>query len=191
MDQERFDRFARGLASAGSRRGFVRGLAGSVLVGIAAVGTHEATAGKEKKKRGGCRAPRVSCGKGKQAQCCARGQICDKGVCTTPCQACSAECPGVAETNPVKTVSFRAGGNPDYCSVIVNLAGFAGCTEVTADYWTAIRLDGSRANNLGSVALGPTDLSGASEKDLGTYAKGGAVDIRLPGASAAYQYVEC
>lgn len=190
MDHERFDLLACALASAISRRGLVGVFAGSVLVGTTATGTR-AAARKGKKKRAACRAPRVTCGKGKHAQCCARGQVCASGVCATPCRTCSAECPGAEESNPIKTVAFKPIGDPDFCGVVVNLTGFAGCSELTAEYWSALNLSGFRAKNNGNVALGPTDIAGSCETGLGSFVKGGAVDVRLPGAAAAYQYVDC
>ena len=79
MDQERFDRIARTLASGQSRRGVLKGLTGTALGGLlAAVGAGEAGA------RGPCRAPNHKCGKGKHAQCCTSGQVCADGACTTP-----------------------------------------------------------------------------------------------------------
>jgi hypothetical protein len=53
MDQERFDRFARGLAAGLSRRGMMRNLAGAAIGGIVvAVGGSEAGARKRKRGRG-------------------------------------------------------------------------------------------------------------------------------------------
>lgn len=120
---------------------------------------------------------------------------CRDGACTDDgpgqCTSCGDGCPGAAENNPTKTVTFTPSGNSDYCSVTVNLTGFAGCTSYTAEYWSAIDPNGRRAVNNGNVGLGPTDLTGSSQTALGTFAKGGYVDIRFAGAAAAYQAVDC
>jgi hypothetical protein len=120
---------------------------------------------------------------------------CIDGACTDDgpgqCTTCGDGCPGAAENNPTKTVTFVPIGNPDYCGVVVTLTGFAGCTEYAAEYWSALNEFGLRAQNRGPVTLGPTDLTGSSQTDMGTYVKGGAVDIRLAGAAANFQSVDC
>lgn len=167
MDQDRFDHLARGLAAGITRRGMVRNLTGVAIGGtLIAVGASEA--GARKKKRGGGRRQR------RQSQC----------------TSCGDGCPGDPENNPTKSVTFTPAG-ADYCSVIVNLTGFAGCTEYTAEYWSAINTSGSRPQYYGTVTLGPTDLSGSSQSNLGTFAKGGAVDIRFTGAASNFQWVDC
>lgn len=167
MDTARFDQFARGLTAGTSRRGVVRNLTGAALGGIlAAAGTSETEA--RKKKRGKR--------KKRQSQC----TTCDQG------------CPAATENNPTKTVVFRPASDPNYCLVTVNLTGFAGCAEYTAEYWSAINPGGSRAQSYGPRTLGPTDLAGSSQTDLGIFAKGGYLDIRLTGAAPDFQWgVDC
>jgi hypothetical protein len=122
---------------------------------------------------------------------CGTGGTCDdKGACAE-CTTCGDNCPGSAENNPAKTLAFAPSSDADFCLVIVDLTGFAGCTSYTAEYWSAINTSGSRAKNNGNVTLDPTDLSGFSRTTLGTYAKGGAVDIRFVGAASDYQWVDC
>ena len=168
MDQARLDQLARGLASGISRRGMFRNLSGVALGGILlVVGTSEA-ATKKKKHGRGKRKPRPIL-----------------------CLSCNAGCPEASENNPTKTVVFIPASDSDYCAVKANLTGFAGCTSHTAEYWSAIKTSGTRAQYYGDVTLGPTDLSGFSQTTLGSFAKGGAVDIRFPGAAADYHWVEC
>jgi hypothetical protein len=168
MDQARFDHLARGLAASLTRRGLVRQLSGAACGGIlVAMGLSDAAA--RKKKHGH--------GKHKRRQ--------------NQCTTCSDECAGAPEANPTKTLLFTPTGDPDFCGVAVKLTGFAGCASFTAEYWSAINTSGFRAQDRGSVTLGPTDLAGSSQTALGTYVKGGAVDIRLDGAAADYQWVDC
>ena len=163
MDQERFDHLARGLASGATRRGMVRNLTGVALGGVlVAVGSSEVGAKKRKKKRAG--------GKRKRQ---------------TQCTTCSDTCTGAAENNPTKTLSFTPTGDLNYCTVIVNLAGFAGCTSFTAEYWS------KAVGSFGPVTVGPTDLSGASQTTLGSYAKGGELDIRINGVVTDWTPVSC
>jgi hypothetical protein len=126
---------------------------------------------------------------------CTGGKACKDGACKesgpAPCTECSDTCPGDPENNPTKTVTFSPAGS-GYCSVIVNLTGFAGCTEYTAEYWSAARPDGYKAKSYGNVTLGPTDLSGSSQTNLGTFFEGGYLDIRLAGAAPDFQWlVDC
>jgi hypothetical protein len=163
MDQERFDQLARGLTSGITRRGMVRNLMGAALGGVlVAEGVSEVGARKRKKKRGGKRKRRQ-----------------------TQCATCSDTCTGAAENNPTKTLSFTPTGDLNYCTVIVNLAGFAGCTSFTAEYWS------KAVGNFGNVILGPTDLSGSSQTTLGSYAKGGELDIRINGVVTDWTPVSC
>jgi hypothetical protein len=77
MDQERFDRITRTLASGQSRRGLLKGLTGTAIGGLlATVGIAEASA------RGACREP--GCSKGKNAVCSSYAGSCSDitGVCT-------------------------------------------------------------------------------------------------------------
>jgi hypothetical protein len=161
MDQERFDHLARGLAAGATRRGMVRKLTGAALGGmLVAVGGGEVGA---KKKRGG--------GKRKRRQ--------------TQCTTCSDTCTGAAENTPTKTLSFTPTGDPNFCTVIVNLTGFAGCASFTAEYWA------KALGNIGPVTLGPTDLSGSSQTNLGSFAKSGELDIRINGVVTDWAEVSC
>jgi hypothetical protein len=132
---------------------------------LAAVGLAEAGAKKRKRR-----------GKHKQPQ----GR----------CSSCGDGCPGAPENNPTKSVTFTSAGG-GYCAVNVNLTGFAGCTEYTAEYWSAATTSGNKPKYYGNVTLGPTDLSGSSQTNLGTFFEGGAVDIRFVGAAANFQWVDC
>ena len=167
MDQRRFDHLTRGLASGITRRGLVGNLTGAAIGGIlVAVGASEAGAKRrKKKKRGG--------GKRKRRQ--------------SQCTTCSDTCTGAAENAPTKSLTFTPAGS-DFCSVSVNLTGFAGCTEYTAEYWSAISPSGNRPTNNGNVTLGPTDLSGSSQTNLGTFVKGGYLDIRFLGGAPDFQW---
>lgn len=168
MDWERFEAVARAVAPGVTRRRLIGALTGAAMGGaLAAAGAGEA--GARKKRRGGKRKRRPSSG----------------------CTTCSESCPGAAESNPVKTLAFTPTGADGFCGVAVKLTGFAGCTEYTAEYWSALNLSGFRAKNNGDVTLGPTDLSGSSQTDLGTFVEGGAIDIRIGGVATGYQYVEC
>ena len=74
MDQERFDRIARTLASGQSRRGVLKGLTGTAIGGLlAAVGIGEAVAAPPAGKPSKCYGDNSSCTNGKQ--CCS-------GTCT-------------------------------------------------------------------------------------------------------------
>ena len=140
----------------------LRNLTGAAIGGIlVAVGASEA--GARKKKRGG--------GKRKRRR--------------SQCTSCGDGCPGDPESTPTKTYAFAPSGDPDYCVVAVHLAGFAGCTQFTAEYWA------KAVGNLGTVTLGPTDVSGSSQTTLGSYGKGGEVDIRINGAASSWQPVSC
>jgi hypothetical protein len=168
MDQERFDHLARGLAAGVSRRGLVRQLSGAAIGGmLVAVGAGEA--GARKKKRGGKR---------RQPQ-------------PSQCSTCSESCPGAAENNPTKTLTFTPTNDPAFCVVTVNLTGYAGCTEYAAEYWSALNPGGFRAQNRGTVALGPTDLTGSSQTSLGTFVEGGYLDIRINGVATDWTPVSC
>jgi hypothetical protein len=169
MDQQLFDHLARGLASGITRRGLVGNLTGTAIGGVlVAIGASEAGARKRRKRRGGKRKrPR------------------------NQCTACSAECPGAPESNPGKTLTFTPTGDEAFCGVTVNLTGYAGCTEYTAEYWSALNFSGFRAQNRGNVTLGPTDLSGSSQSSLGTFVEGGFLDIRINGVATAWTPVEC
>lgn len=126
---------------------------------------------------------------------CAGDKSCCDGLCTDGgrchCTSCGDGCPGDPEHNPTETYSFTPTGDPYYCGVIVNLTGFAGCTSYTAEYWGAIDTNGSGAYDFGPVTLGPTDLSGSSQTNLGTFANGQAVDIRINGAASGWHQVIC
>jgi hypothetical protein len=80
MELERFDRLARDLAASMSRRGLVRDLAGAAIGGIlVAAGVSETGARTKKKNR--CKSPKIKCGKGKHAKCCACSQRCVNNAC--------------------------------------------------------------------------------------------------------------
>lgn len=122
---------------------------------------------------------------------CSGDESCHDGACAVQCTRCGDGCAGAAETNPTKTLSFTPAGS-DYCSVIVNLTGFAGCTEYTAEYWSAANPAGYRPVYYGNVTLGPTDMSGSSQTNLGSFAKGGYLDIRFVGDAPDFQWpVDC
>lgn len=161
MDQERLDDVARELASGIPRREMRRKLTGAAIGGaLTAVWASEAGATK-KKRRGGKRKRRPS-----------------------RCTICSASCPGAAENTPTKTLSFAPTGDPNFCAVLVNLTGFAGCTSFTAEYWV------KAIGDLGDVTLGPTDLSGSSQTTLGSFAKSGELDIRINGVVTEWTAVD-
>ncbi len=73
----------------------------------------------------------------------------------------------------------------------MKLTGYAGCTEYTAEYWSALNPGGFRAQNRGNVTLGPTDLSGSSQTSLGTFVEGGYLDIRVNGVATDWTPVSC
>lgn len=168
MDQERFDELARGLVSGATRRGMLRNLTGAALGGIlVAVGVSEAET--RKKKRGGKRKRRRS-----------------------QCASCGDGCPGDPENNPTKTVAFTPSSDSNFCVVTANLTGFAGCTAYTAEYWSAINPSGTKPKYYGDVTLGPTDLAGSSQTNLGIFGKGGYLDIRFLGDASDFQWlVDC
>jgi hypothetical protein len=89
MDQERFDRITRTLATGQSRRGFLKGLTGTAIGGLlATVGIAEASA------KGPCKAPNTKCGKGKNAVCCSSSQVCNAdGTCGARDYCAGVYCP--------------------------------------------------------------------------------------------------
>lgn len=97
MDQERFDRITRTLATGQSRRSVLKGLTGTAFGGLlAAVGIADAAAKPEVP----CKAPNHKCGKGRYAACCSSSQVCDNGTCVTPntCVGdCTGKCGGVSD----------------------------------------------------------------------------------------------
>ena len=106
MDQERFDRFTRTLASGQSRRDVLKGLTATAIGGLlAAVGTADAGA------KGACRAPNTKCGKGRSAQCCGRGQICTPGGCVT--------------LNRFVFLTWNPTGYDTHCTATISVSGFA------------------------------------------------------------------
>lgn len=156
------DDVARELASGISRRRMIRTLTGAVIGGgLAAIGANE-TGARKKKRRGGKRKRRPS-----------------------QCAICSENCPGAAETTPTKTLSFAPTGDPNFCTVLVNLTGFAGCTSFTAEYWA------KAIGDLGDVALSPTGPSGSSQTTLGSFAQGGELDIRINAVVTNWTAVSC
>lgn len=153
------------------------GLSETCIVGTCDVDANEA---------GVCRA------RPKTGEACGNGLVCDdEGACAA-CTACRDGCPGDPENNPAKTVDFTPSTEPFLCNVIVNLAGFAGCTSYTAEYWSAANPSGFRPKYYGNVTLGPTDTSGSSQTNLGAFFEGGYLDIRFPGGSQDFNWlVDC
>ncbi|MCC7021935.1 MAG: hypothetical protein IT338_03865 [Thermomicrobiales bacterium] len=161
MDLERFDHLAHGLAAGITRRRLAGHLTGAAI-GAILMGTGASEADARKKR---------SHHKHKRPR--------------NRCITCSATCPGAAESSPIKTLSFTPTSDPNYCAVIVNLTRFAGCTAYTADYWVKAMGD------LGTVTLGPTDLNGSSQTNLGSFAQGGELDIRINGVATGWTAVSC
>ncbi|MCC7021936.1 MAG: hypothetical protein IT338_03870 [Thermomicrobiales bacterium] len=120
MEHEQLDQLARGVAGGISRRGLVRALAGaaagSVLV---AAGAGAAGAARKRHNQGKrrCKAPRTRCGKGKHAQCCSSGQICDNGACVTDGRTVT------LTWNP--WVNPMAPDDHGFCYPTVSVTGFA------------------------------------------------------------------
>lgn len=107
MDQERFDRFTRTLASGQSRRDVLKGLTATAIGGLlAAVGTADAGA------KGPCRAPNTKCGKGRSAQCCPSTHICTPGGC-------------VLDTRFVVLTWNHDSTSSMHCTATVSVSGFA------------------------------------------------------------------
>ncbi len=84
MDADRFDDVLR---QWGSSRRPVLGAGLGALVSLAGITLTEARKKKKKKK---CKAPRVKCSKA----CCAEGEICQNGACTSPCPSGQTRCNG-------------------------------------------------------------------------------------------------
>ena len=109
MDQERFDRFTRTLASGQSRRDVLKGLTATAIGGLlAAVGTADAGA------KGACRAPNTKCCKGRTAQCCPSTHICTPGGCVRK----------TAETRFV-FLTWNPTGYDTHCTATISVSGFA------------------------------------------------------------------
>lgn len=109
MDQERFDRITRTLATGQSRRGILKGLTGTAIGGLlASVGMAEASA------KGPCKSPKAKCGKGKNAVCCESGVCNPDGTC------------GVDTCAPDGT-PFCGVGQPDSPEIEVVCCGNACC----------------------------------------------------------------
>jgi hypothetical protein len=90
MDVDRFDDVLR---QWGSSRRPVLGAGLGALLGLAGFTLTDA---KKKKKKKKCKAPRVKCGK----TCCAAGQTCQNGACTSACPAGQTRCNGTCQTGP-------------------------------------------------------------------------------------------
>ncbi len=97
MEQERFDRITRTLATGQSRRDILKGMTGAALGGaLAAVGLADASA------KGPCKAPNTKYGKGRNAVCCTPDQTYDASTntCVTPITCtpdCAGKCGGISD----------------------------------------------------------------------------------------------
>lgn len=89
MDANRFDDVLR---QWGSTRRPVLGAVLGTLLGLTGISPSDA----KKKKKKKCKAPRVKCGK----VCCAAGEICQNGACTSPCPAGQTRCNGTCQSGP-------------------------------------------------------------------------------------------
>ena len=119
------------------------------------------------------------------------GFSCDEGYDLNDAgDACVAPdvCTGVPMSdNPAKWLTFAAAGG-DYCSVIVNLTGYAGCATYPAEWYRRFR---GNPENMADVSLGPTASDGSLVQSVGSYAKGGELDVRIDGVASWWTAVDC
>lgn len=134
------------------------------------------------------------------------GVACDGGICsdegkcvTTACTTCGPTCPGDPENNPTVSVTFAPTGDPKFCSPIVHLTGFAGCTTYTYEYLASFNSDGSSPESFGANhPLTTTDPSGSSQTTVGSFNNGSVdgfpryVEFKLDnGRDSGWQRVSC